>query len=59
VLPERNGPDLEDVPEAVREQMTFHLAASVQDVLSAALSGGEHAGQVTGAEPQAAAVEAA
>jgi ATP-dependent Lon protease len=43
VLPERNGPDLEDVPEAVREQMTFHLAGSVADVLSAALSSGEHA----------------
>ena len=42
VLPERNGPDLEDVPEAVRDEMTFHLAASVQDVLAAALSGGEN-----------------
>ncbi len=26
VLPARNGPDLEDVPEAVRDEMTFHLA---------------------------------
>ena len=26
VLPQRNGGDLEDVPEAVREAMTFHLA---------------------------------
>ena len=41
VLPERNGPDLEDVPEAVREEMTFHLAGSVADVLAAALRGGE------------------
>jgi ATP-dependent Lon protease len=41
VLPERNGPDLEDVPEAVREQMTFHLASEVSQVLAAALSGGE------------------
>jgi ATP-dependent Lon protease len=40
VLPERNGPDLEDVPEEVREQMTFHLAASVSDVLRAALADG-------------------
>jgi ATP-dependent Lon protease len=38
VLPERNGPDLEDVPEEVREHMTFHLAASVGDVLKAALA---------------------
>ena len=28
VLPARNGPDLEDVPEAVRDEMTFHLAAT-------------------------------
>ena len=26
ILPKRNGPDLEDVPERVREEMTFHLA---------------------------------
>ncbi len=38
VLPERNGPDLEDVPEEVRQQMTFHLAASVDDVLKAAFA---------------------
>ncbi len=38
VLPKRNGPDLEDVPERVREGMTFHLAESVDDVLAAALS---------------------
>jgi ATP-dependent Lon protease len=38
VLPGRNGPDLEDVPEAVREQMTFHLADEVSDVLAAALA---------------------
>jgi ATP-dependent Lon protease len=37
VLPMRNGPDLEDVPEAVRDEMTFHLAANVADVLGAAL----------------------
>jgi ATP-dependent Lon protease len=39
VLPERNGPDLEDVPEEVREVMTFHLAATIADVLTPALSG--------------------
>ena len=38
VLPERNGPDLEDVPEEVRSEMTFHLAAQVSDVLNAALT---------------------
>ena len=38
VLPFRNGPDLDDVPERVREAMTFHLAQTVDDVLAAALS---------------------
>jgi len=38
VLPKRNGPDLEDVPERVREVMTFHLAESVDDVLASAFA---------------------
>jgi ATP-dependent Lon protease len=37
VLPKRNGPDLEDVPESVREVMTFHLAEDVTEVLGWAL----------------------
>jgi len=37
VLPARNGPDLDDVPEAVREAMTFHLAEDVGQVLAWAL----------------------
>ena len=37
VLPKRNGPDLEDVPEKVRDAMTFHLAATYADVAAAAL----------------------
>ena len=37
ILPKRNGPDLEDVPEAVRDEMTFHLADRVPEVLVAAL----------------------
>ena len=36
ILPKRNEGDLEDVPEAVREVMTFHLAATYADVLAAA-----------------------
>ncbi len=43
ILPERNGPDLEDVPEEVREVMTFHLAGTIADVLTPALAGEEHA----------------
>jgi ATP-dependent Lon protease len=45
VLPERNGPDLEDVPEEVREVMKFHLAATIADVLTPALSGQGAAGE--------------
>jgi ATP-dependent Lon protease len=40
VLPARNGPDLDDVPEAVREEMTFHLVADVAEVLRLALENG-------------------
>ena len=39
ILPERNGADLEAVPEEVRNVMTFHLAATVADVLTSALNG--------------------
>ena len=37
VLPERNRGDLDDVPEDVRERMTFHFAMTVDEVLAAAL----------------------
>ena len=37
ILPARNEPDLDDVPEAVRSEMTFHLAADVRQVLEWAL----------------------
>ena len=37
ILPHRNGPDLDDVPEAVRDVMTFHLVDDVRDVLALAL----------------------
>jgi ATP-dependent Lon protease len=38
ILPERNGADLEDVPESVREEMTFHLASEIGQVLAHALA---------------------
>jgi ATP-dependent Lon protease len=38
VLPKRNEADLEDVPETVRELMTFHLATTYADVLHAAFA---------------------
>jgi ATP-dependent Lon protease len=37
VLPERNRGDLDDVPEEVREQMKFHMAMTIDEVLNAAL----------------------
>jgi ATP-dependent Lon protease len=37
LLPARNGPDLDDVPESVRKVMTFHLVDDVRDVLRIAL----------------------
>jgi len=37
ILPVRNGKDLDDIPASVRDQMTFHLARRVEDVLAAAL----------------------
>jgi ATP-dependent Lon protease len=41
ILPARNGPDLEDVPPAVRDTMTFHLVDDVTEVLDLALSAPE------------------
>ncbi|MEO8966680.1 MAG: endopeptidase La [Solirubrobacteraceae bacterium] len=37
VLPERNRGDLDDVPEEVREEMSFHFAMTIDEVLSVAL----------------------
>jgi ATP-dependent Lon protease len=37
ILPERNEPDLEDVPAEVRDRMRFHLVGSVDQVLALAL----------------------
>jgi ATP-dependent Lon protease len=44
ILPGRNEGDLDDVPEQVREQMTFHVANDVRDVLAVALRGDEAQG---------------
>ena len=37
VLPERNRPDLDDVPEEVREQIAFHPVMTIDEVLEHAL----------------------
>jgi ATP-dependent Lon protease len=42
ILPERNRGDLDDIPEEVREQMTFHPVMTVQEVLDRALEPARH-----------------
>jgi ATP-dependent Lon protease len=37
IVPDRNAPDLDDVPADVRDKMTFHPVASVDRVLELAL----------------------
>ena len=37
ILPKRNEGDLDDVPEQVREEMTFHVAEGIDEVLDVAL----------------------
>jgi ATP-dependent Lon protease len=46
ILPRRNEKDVDDVPESVRNQMTFHFAGQVEDAISVAL---EPAAQATAA----------
>jgi ATP-dependent Lon protease len=41
ILPARNGPDLDDVPQKVRDEMEFHLADDVTQVLAWALEPAE------------------
>jgi ATP-dependent Lon protease len=42
VLPERNRGDLDDVPEEVRETMSFHFAMTIDEVLDVALEPAPH-----------------
>jgi ATP-dependent Lon protease len=37
IVPERNAPELDDVPSDVRDHMTFHVVSSVGEVLALAL----------------------
>ena len=41
VLPARNGPDLDDIPETVRDRVSFHLVSDVTEVLEHALEPAE------------------
>ncbi len=47
ILPERNRGDLDEVPEEVREQMSFHPVMSVGEVLTHALEPAEKGANVT------------
>ncbi|HTA13967.1 MAG TPA: endopeptidase La [Solirubrobacteraceae bacterium] len=47
ILPERNRGDLDDIPEEVREQMSFHPVMSVQEVLDLALEPAPKIAQVS------------
>src|SRR3954468_10596426 len=46
ILPERNRGDLDEVPEEVREQMTFHPVMSIDEVLDHALEPAERGADV-------------
>jgi ATP-dependent Lon protease len=37
LIPKRNEPDLEDVPEGVRDQLEIHTVSDVREVLNLAL----------------------
>ncbi|MCL7453995.1 MAG: endopeptidase La [Anaerolineae bacterium] len=52
ILPERNRPDLEEVPEDIRKQLRFVFAERVGDVLAAALGDGTAAAVEGGEEAQ-------
>jgi ATP-dependent Lon protease len=41
IIPERNEPDLDDVPAEVRDHMRFHVVGSVDQVLALALESAE------------------
>jgi ATP-dependent Lon protease len=45
ILPMRNEGDLDDVPEQVRDEMTFHIAERIEQVLGWALQTNEAAEQ--------------
>jgi ATP-dependent Lon protease len=53
ILPRRNEPDLEDVPEEVRQSMTFVFVDDVTEVLNAALLPPTQPSDGAGAEVEA------
>ena len=55
ILPERNGPDLDDVPAEVREQLTVHLVSEVRAGARARARAGRGVRRLGAAEPAVAA----
>ena len=49
ILPERNRGDLDDIPEEVREQMSFHPVMTIHEVLDRALEPAARCRAVVGA----------
>ncbi|MDX1645685.1 MAG: endopeptidase La [Longimicrobiales bacterium] len=47
IVPVDNEADLEDIPEDVREEVTFHLAETLDEVIEVALTDGKKAGRST------------
>ena len=48
ILPVENEADLEDIPEDVRDQIIFHLAKNLDDVIRVALAkNGDRSGKRT------------
>jgi ATP-dependent Lon protease len=47
ILPERNRGDLDDIPEEVREQVSFHPVMSIEEVLELALEPASTVAQVS------------
>ncbi|MDX2197731.1 MAG: endopeptidase La [Phycisphaerae bacterium] len=53
ILPKRNEPDLAELPKAVRDEMTFVLAATVDEVLAAVFPEEERSQKSNGRKPAA------
>jgi ATP-dependent Lon protease len=58
VLPIDNEADLEDIPDVVRDGMTFHLAETLHDVMKVALSDGKGGPKAQGSRVKQPAAEA-
>jgi ATP-dependent Lon protease len=52
IVPVDNEADLDDIPEDVRSQITFHLAETLDDVIEVALAGGNGRSQDGASAPE-------